>query len=371
MTEHHESPLPPAAEMEAAYQRRDASYDGVFYLGVRTTGIFCRPSCPARKPLGRNVEYFTTVKDAMFAGYRPCKRCRPLEVPGAHPAWVAALIARLERDPERRVRDRDLRAMGIEPARARRYFQRRYGMTFHAFARGYRLRGAFQQLRQGASLDEVAMSHGFESHSGFRDAFGRVIGRAPGQSRGMGLVTLSWLESPLGPLVAGVTDAGVCLLEFSDRRMIETQIESLRRRVGPVLPGTHPLLEQLRTELAEYFAAGRRAFAVPLVYPGTPFQVKVWNALREIPYGETYSYEKLAWAVGAPGAQRAVGHANGQNRLAILIPCHRVVNKDGKLGGYGGGKWRKQLLLDLERGEQGVLELFPPAAARARESHSP
>jgi AraC family transcriptional regulator of adaptative response/methylated-DNA-[protein]-cysteine methyltransferase len=282
--------------MEAAYQRRDASYDGVFYLGVRTTGIFCRPSCPARKPLARNVEYFGSVKDALFAGYRPCKRCRPLEV-----------------------------------------------------------RRAFQQLRQGVRLDEVAMSHGFESHSGFRDAFGRLVGRAPGRSRALELVTVSWLQSPLGPLVAGVTDRGVCLLEFSDRRMLEAQFESLRQRLGPVLPGPHPLLEQLRSELAEYFGGSRREFMVPLVYPGTPFQVRVWEALRGIPYGETYSYEKLAWSVGTPRAQRAVGHANGQNRLAILIPCHRVVNKDGKLGGYGGGLWRKQMLLDLERGQLTAL----------------
>ena len=355
--------LPPVTEMERAYQERDASYDGVFYLGVRTTGIFCRPSCPARKPLPQNVAYFRSVKEAVFAGFRPCKRCRPLEVPGAHPDWVADLLARLDREPERRIRNRDLKAIGVEPDRARRYFQQRYGMTFHSFARGYRLRRAFELLRQGTDLDEVAMSHGFESHSGFRDAFGRLFGQAPGRSRSADCVTVSWLESPLGPLVTGATANGVCLLEFSDRRMLEAQLESVRRRLGPVLPGAHPLLDQLRSELTEYFAGTRREFTIPLVYPGTPFQVKVWDALRQIPYGETYSYEKLAWAVGAPGAQRAVGHANGQNRLAILIPCHRVVNKDGKLGGYGGGLWRKQLLLELERGGQMAFDL--PAEAHA------
>ena len=366
MTNTDARPLPPVREMEKAYGERDASYDGVFYLGVRTTGIFCRPSCPARKPLPRNVVYFGTVKEAVFAGFRPCKRCRPLEVPGAHPDWVAELLDRVDREPERRIRNRDLRALGIEPDRARRYFQQRYGMTFHAYARGHRLRRAFELLRQGTDLDEVAMSHGFESHSGFRDAFGRLFGQAPGQSRSTDCVTVSWLESPLGPLVAGATADGVCLLEFSDRRMLEAQLDSVQKRLGPVLPGAHPLLDQLRAELAEYFAGTRRSFTVPLVYPGTPFQAKVWDALREIPYGETYSYEKLAWAVGAPGAQRAVGHANGQNRLAILIPCHRVVNKDGKLGGYGGGLWRKQLLLDLERGEQIPFDLTAASASAGR-----
>ena len=160
---------------------------------------------------------------------------------------------------------------------------------------------------------------------------------------------MSWIESPLGPLVVGATDRGVCLLEYSDRRMLETQIASLRERLGPVLPGNHPLLEQLRAQLAEYFAGTRRAFTVPLDYPGTPFQTKVWNGLRRIPYGETISYEKLAWQVGAPGAQRAVGHANGQNRIAIVIPCHRVVGQDGSLTGYGGGLDRKVVLLELER----------------------
>jgi len=355
--------LPPVPEMEQAHRRRDAAYDGVFFLGVRTTGIFCRPSCPAKTPLARNVEFFASVKDALFAGFRPCKRCRPLELPGAHPAWAAELIGRVERAPEQRIRDQDLRAAGITPDRARRYFQQRYGMTFHAFARGYRLRRAFAQLRRGADLDEVAMSHGFESHSGFREAFGRLLGAAPGSSRPADCVTLSWIESPVGPLVAGATDDGVCLLEFSDRRMLEAQLESVRQRLGPVLPGTHPLLDRLRGELAEYFAGTRREFSVPLVYPGTPFQTKVWDALRRIPYGETRSYEQLAWSVGAPKAQRAVGHANGLNRLAIVIPCHRVVNKDGKLGGYGGGLWRKQLLLDLERGGQTALAL--PEQARA------
>jgi AraC family transcriptional regulator of adaptative response/methylated-DNA-[protein]-cysteine methyltransferase len=153
------SRLPPVAEMDAAFRRRDGSYDGVFYVGVRTTGVFCRPICPARKPLARNVEYFGTVREALFAGYRPCKRCRPLEVPGAHPAWATRLIARVEREPDKRIRDRDLQAAGVTPDRARRYFQQRYGMTFHAFARGYRLRRAFEELRRGSDLDEVAMSH--------------------------------------------------------------------------------------------------------------------------------------------------------------------------------------------------------------------
>ena len=169
-------------------------------------------------------------------------------------------------------------------------------------------------------------------------------------------VIVTEIDSPVGVLVAGATDHGVCLLEFRDREILEAQVAKVRARVGPTGPGTHPLLDQLHVELLEYFEGRRRDFAVPLVYPGTPFQTKVWNALRAIPFGETISYEELARRVGSPAGQRAAGHANGQNPLAIIIPCHRVVNKDGKLGGYGGGLWRKRLLLGLERGEQ--QELF-------------
>lgn len=193
---------------------------------------------------------------------------------------------------------------------------------------------------------------GYESHSGFRDAFTRTFGHPPGRYRNGKCVFLSWLRSPLGPLVAGATDEGICLLEFTDRRMLEAQFAAVRRLfAAPIVPGSNEHLDTLRDELAKYFARCLRAFSVPLVYPGTAFQRRVWEQLLAIPYGETRSYEQIAVAIGEPRAGRAVGRANGLNRLAILIPCHRVVNKDGELGGYGGGLRRKQYLLDLERSD--------------------
>jgi AraC family transcriptional regulator of adaptative response/methylated-DNA-[protein]-cysteine methyltransferase len=355
------SDLPSIGEMEPAWRNRDAGYDGVFFLAVKTTGIFCRPSCPARKPLARNVQYFASVKEAIFAGFRPCKRCRPLDTDGRPPAWVQMLLTAVERDPAARLGAKQLRKLNIDPARARRYFLKHYGMTFQAYCRGRRMSEALQQIREGAPLDDVGLGHGYESTSGFREAFQQTFGKPPGRARTEDCIVTDWIESPIGPFVAGCTPAGICLMEFSDRRMLEAQFATLRKRFGcAIVPGKHEHLDRLKAELGEYFAGTRRQFAVPLIYPGTAFQQRVWNGLLKIPYGETCSYEDLANAVGAPNAQRAVGTANGMNRIAVVIPCHRVVNKGGKLGGYGGGLWRKQFLLDLERRVQAA----PP---RARE----
>src|SRR5215469_8943021 len=341
--------LPPREEMERACVMKDASYDGVFYVAVKTTGIFCRPSCPSR-PNIENVEFFASVKDCFFAGYRPCKRCHPLEANGQPPDWAQKLISRVEAQPDARLKAADLRDLGVTPERARRWFQQHYGMSFAAWCRGNRLAGAFMRIRQGAALDDAILDSGFESHSGFREAYGRVFGEAPGRSRENGeRVVITILESPLGPLLAGATDKGIVLLEYTDRRMLEHNLKSMRRRFGcGIVPGQHALLEQLREQLNEYFQGNRRNFTLPLASRGTPFQDKVWQELRRIPYAETISYDELARRIGQPTAQRAVARANGMNSIAILIPCHRVIGKDGSLTGYGGGLWRKRLLLELE-----------------------
>jgi AraC family transcriptional regulator of adaptative response/methylated-DNA-[protein]-cysteine methyltransferase len=347
-------PLPTPREMQRAYLRSDASYDGVFYLGVRTTGVFCRPSCHARKPKIENVEFFALPKQALFAGYRPCLKCHPLKG-DEEPAWVQRLVARVEKNPETRIRERDLRAMRIEPSRVRRYFAARYGLTFQAYCRARRLAHAFESIRHGTSIDDAVFATGYESHSGFRDAFRTAFGKPPGSVRrgsetGMTeAIKFAWLETPLGPMIAGAHHTGICVLEFTDRRMLENQLATLRRRFKAALvPGDNDHLRQLRQELEEYFAGTRQTFDVPVSAPGTAFEERVWRALAGIPYGETRSYADIAREVGSPAAVRAVGRANGMNRVAIVIPCHRVVNKSGELGGYGGGLWRKRRLLHLE-----------------------
>jgi AraC family transcriptional regulator of adaptative response/methylated-DNA-[protein]-cysteine methyltransferase len=225
-------------------------------------------------------------------------------------------------------------------------------MTFQAYCRARRLGDAFAALRAGDPIDEVVFDHGWESHSGFRTAFGKLAGAPPGAAAAApdgSVVRLAWLDTPVGPLVAGATDEAVVMLEFPDRRMIEAQLDTLRRRFArPLVPGRNPLLERLHTQLGEYFAGERRAFDLPLAYPGSPFQQRVWDALLTIPYGETRTYAGLARELGVPGAARAVGRANGANRIAIVVPCHRVIAADGGLGGYGGGLWRKLRLLETE-----------------------
>ncbi len=336
-------------EMLNAFYRGDTTYDGIFYVGVKTTNIFCRPACRVKKPLEKNIEFFTSARDALFAGYRACKRCKPLEPAGSHPGWVKKLIGMVEESAEKRIKDNELRSRGIDPAKARRYFLSSYGMTFHAYQRSRRLASALSQLREGNKLDEVILSNGYESHSGFRDAFGKVFGKPPGKSKSSDYIVTSLVESTLGPIILGATSMGLCLCEFADRRMLEFQMKTLHRRFdAAIVPGENKFITQAKHELKEYFAGRLKKFTVKLVYPGTDFQQKVWDELQKIPYGETIAYADLAKRTGNPGAVRAVGTANGMNRIGIIIPCHRVVNKNGQLGGYGGGVWRKKWLLELE-----------------------
>ncbi len=360
--------------MFGALVNRDTSLDGVFVAGIRTTGIFCRPGCGAKKPLRKNVEFFASPREAMLAGYRACKRCRPLDPPGgqSRPVWVERVIASLEKSDDRRVSADDLRLMGIAPERASRWFKANYGMTFQAFCRALRMGEAMKMIREGTSVGRAATKSGYESESGFREAFEEVFGVAPtkaraGAKRARGDRSQSelpresvacWIETPLGPMLAAASKAGVSLLEFVDRRALATQIATLRRRVaGVVRPGTNEHLEKLKRELERYFAGRSATFTAKLEAPGTEFQAQVWEALKAIPSGETRSYLEIAKQIGRPTATRAVARANGDNRLAILIPCHRVIGADGSATGYGGGIWRKEWLLENERAMAGKVSV--------------
>lgn len=230
-------------EMERAFYASDGAWDGRFVAAVRTTGIFCRPSCRVRKPLPKNVDYMTDAAAARAAGYRPCLRCHP----------------------------------------------------------------------------EASTP-----------------------------VTLREIKTPVGLMTIGATGRAVVLADFTERRMMAAQLASVRRRIGPTSYGDSPLLDRMEQQLREFFDGERHEFDLPLEMPGSGFQERVWSELARIPYGKTISYRELASRVGAPAASRAVGRANGSNRLAIIVPCHRVVASGGGLGGYGGGLPAKRHLLDLE-----------------------
>ena len=341
--------LPDGETMYKALVEKDPAFDGLFYTGVTTTGVFCRTTCTARKPRRENVVFFPNTREALLAGYRPCLVCRPVEPPEATPEAIRRLLAEVESDPGLRLRDDDLRERGLEPATVRRWFKKNHGMTFQAYVRTLRIGAAFGQISQGRTATETAFEQGWESLSGFGDAFRKVMGAAPTRV-GVPVIPMTRIETPLGPMLAGATEDGICLLEFVDRRMIETQLVRLNRLFRATLvPGKSPHFDRLSEELSPYFTGDLRRFEVPLDLKGTEFQRKVWSALLTIPYGQMRSYAEQARIVGDPRAIRAVARANGDNRIAILVPCHRVIGADGSLTGYGGGLWRKQWLLDLER----------------------
>lgn len=338
--------------MYQALVNKDVSYEGRFIAAVRTTGIFCRPTCTARKPLPENVEFFATTKEAILHGYRPCKVCAPLDKPGETPAWIRELLAQMSNDPQAKFRDGDLRSRGIEPNMIRRWFKKNHGITFHAYQRMQRINNAFKKIKNGEPVTAAAFDSGYASLSGFSDTFKSITGLAPSGSRQGNIINLLRIETPIGPMFAGAVEEGICLLEFTDRRMLETEFKQLKTLLkASIVQGHSPHFDLLQQELAEYFEGKRKAFTVPLVMPGSSFQQQVWTALQTIPYGSTRSYNQQARSIGKPLAVRAVANANGCNRISILVPCHRVIGENGHLTGYGGGLWRKKWLLDLEKGE--------------------
>ena len=342
--------LPDARTMYRALSRRDPAYEGVFYTCVKTTGIFCRPTCRARRPKPENVTFAPTPTEALHAGFRPCRLCRPMDTTRPIPPLVERLRRAVEESPEGRVTDKELAARGIEPSTARRQFRAYHGMTFHAYQRARRMGLALRDVQAGKPVIATQLDRGYESTSGFRAAFTRVFGVPPRGAAAGACLLARRIETPLGTLLALADDAGLRLLEFVDRRGLERELAGLRRRLQCALvPGSHPVLDDTARQLARYFAGESLTFDLPLAPVGTDFQRRVWAELGRIPPGRTRSYAEMAALLGIPRAPRAIGRANGSNMLALVIPCHRVINADGSLCGYAGGLWRKQRLLEHER----------------------
>jgi AraC family transcriptional regulator of adaptative response/methylated-DNA-[protein]-cysteine methyltransferase len=329
---------------------RDAAYDGRAFVGVVSTGIFCRLTCPARKPKPENCRFFDTVSACIEAGFRPCKRCHPLAHAATADPQVKRLVDKLSAEPNHRWSEADLVAMGIDPSTARRSFKRHFGMTFLQMARLHRIRAGFDTLSEGGLVIEAQLEASFQSGSGFRESFARVLGQSPSSFTGEEPIRADWIDTPLGLMVAASDQHALHLLEFADRKALPTQIKKLQSVTqGGIGVGRFAPIDQIEVELGAYFRAEDARFETPLALHGTPFSRRVWRELRKIPPGETRSYRDIAEAIGQPAATRAVARANGANQIALAIPCHRVIGADGSLTGYGGGLWRKQQLIELER----------------------
>lgn len=342
--------MPKPETLYEALLAKDARFEGRAYVCVTSTGVFCRLTCPARKPKFENCRFFETISDCMDAGFRPCKRCHPLRAASDADPALRRLVAAMEADPARRWSEWDVAAMGYDPSTVRRAFKRQFGMTFLEMARLTRLREGFETLADGGRVIDAQLDAGFSSSSGFRDAFARLLGKAPGDFTGCEMLKADWIDTPLGGMIAISDKRALHLLEFVSRKAFASELSRLKSMVkGDVGIGRYPPTDQAEQELSDFFAGRSARFNVPLVYHGTAFETEVWRALRDIPAGETLSYGELAQKIGKPSATRAVARANGANQIALIVPCHRVIGADGSLTGYGGGLWRKQQLIELEQ----------------------
>lgn len=330
----------------AAFDRRDRSLDGQFVGAVKTTGIYCKPSCPARRPLRENVEFFATAGEARDAGYRACLRCKPDEV-GRDREAVAKALRLIEAAEEPPALEQLADAVGYAPHHFHRLFKRDTGVTPAAYARSLRAKRAEAALDGKGRVTDAIYDAGYSGPSRFyADAKAR-LGMTPSAWKNGGAgVTIRWsvVKTTLGDMLVAATDKGICRLSFDEGG------EEIRRRFPHA--DIHEGGDALRSLVEGAVAAVEnpaRMPDLPLDIAGTAFQQAVWAELRRIPPGETRTYAQIAAAVGKPNAVRAAGTANGQNRVAVLIPCHRVIGTDGKMRGYAYGVDRKEKLLARER----------------------
>jgi AraC family transcriptional regulator of adaptative response/methylated-DNA-[protein]-cysteine methyltransferase len=329
----------------AAFMRRDRTWDGRVIGAVKTTGIYCKPSCPARRPKRENVEFFESGEQAVVAGYRPCLRCKPDEV-GRDRAAIAQAIRFIEEAEEAPTLDQLADHVGYAPHHFQRIFKRDLGVSPAEYHRGLRNRRTETALHANARVTDAVYDAGYAGPSSFYSDAKERLGMTPSAWRNGGRgETIRWthFDSPLGQMLIAATSKGICRLTFDDS-------EASLRRYFPhaaIVEDAGGLKELVEGALAA-IQSPLAARELPIDVAGTAFQEAVWRELRRIPPGETRSYAQIASAIGQPKAVRAVGTANGDNHVAVLIPCHRVIRSDGTLGGYAGGLDRKKLLLAAE-----------------------
>ncbi|WEK48398.1 MAG: bifunctional DNA-binding transcriptional regulator/O6-methylguanine-DNA methyltransferase Ada [Candidatus Andeanibacterium colombiense] len=333
--------------MEAAFAARDRAQDGRFVVAVTTTGIYCRPSCPARRPRPENTRYFSANRDAEAAGFRPCKRCKPDEAARDEQA-VQDAIAAIRAAEAPVPLDALGELTGYSPAHFQRMFKRLTGLSPAAYARALREERAREALSGGGAVTDAIYEAGFEAPSRFYEAMKGRLGMAPSAwARGGEGVTINWavVETTLGAMLIAATEKGVCRLSFDEGR---DELAAIFPKAD-LAEGGAEFSDLLERVVAAVEAPGT-GLDIPLDIKGTAFQEAVWRELLRIPAGETRSYSQIAAAAGNPKAVRAAGSANGANHVAVLIPCHRVLRSDGSIGGYAYGTAIKEELLRRERG---------------------
>jgi len=339
-----------------AVRLRDDVLDGTFVYAVRTTGVFCRPSCPSRQSKRENTIFFASSTDAEDAGYRECLRCRPtrLSVEDPRVRAIHRACEAIDTADQPPTLNELAATVGLSPSHLHREFKRLTGVTPREYAAGKRVARLQDGLTAGLPVTDAIYAAGYGSGSRVYENAKRTLGMTPGQYRAGGknlIITFTVVPSMLGPLLVAATEQGVCCIEFGADE--DTLRASLTQRFPAAkLETNDDRLREWVAQLTRFIDTPGHALKLPLDVQGTVFQRRVWKALQSIPAGRTASYSEVAAAIGQPLAHRAVASACAANKLAVAIPCHRVVRTDGKLGGYRWGLERKQRLLANERAER-------------------
>ena len=343
-----------------AVASRDHSFDGIFYVGVLTTGVYCKPSCPARRPLRKNVRFYPSPKAAERDGLRACLRCRPLEGPDTRPARIHELCRYIEGHAGEALTLEDLaEKAGLSRFHLQRTFKAVVGLSPKQYQEACRLESLKGALKQSSGVAGAVYDAGFGSASRVYERADTRLGMTPNRYRqgGRGLsITYATVDSPLGLLLIAATDRGVCFVQFGDNP--EGLVGALRKEYPEALleamrsPASREFLHWMEA-LNRYLEHKQPGLDLPVDVRATAFQMRVWNYLQSIPSGEVRSYGEVAAAIGAPSATRAVARACATNPVALAIPCHRVIRGSGELGGYRWGLERKRELLEMEGGHSG------------------
>jgi AraC family transcriptional regulator, regulatory protein of adaptative response / methylated-DNA-[protein]-cysteine methyltransferase len=362
-----------------AVLKKDKTKDGEFFFGVLTTGVFCRPSCPARRPLRKNIRFYETATQAIADNLRPCLRCRPL-VTGREDSMERRIYALCDFIRKNSSEPLNLEQLSqkarLSPFHLQRTFKAVVGVTPRQYLEACRLETLRKQFRSGNSLTEAIYDAGFGSNSRVYERVSTRLGMTPTEYRAGGNhVSISYvtIQNPLGLMMIGATDRGLCFVQFGDSRVKLLAMLRAEYPAAAFAEMKQPYPEQFGLwvqALIGHLSGDRQRLSLPVDVRGTAFQFRVWTYLQSIPYGEVQSYSEVARGIQQPGANRAVAQACASNKVAIAVPCHRVIRGNGEMGGYRWGVARKRTLIDLERSAKAAEHPLVESGTRRESSRS-